>query len=127
MAIRRTQVTVTCTGGAGTSAGNDDTSTPIYGIILDVHLNYSASMAATSDVVIQEANHSPAVPVLTVNNNATDGWYYPTTPVDDASDGSEVTGLRKEVNVADHLNVAVAQANNNDVLIATIRWEDGKS
>lgn len=117
-------MTVVAAGGAGTSSGSGRTPELVAGAILAVHLDYSASMAATSDVTIQEAHNSPALPVLTVNNNATDGWYYPRVTVDNVADGADIAGPADYQNVADYLSVAVAQANNNDSVTATIVWDD---
>lgn len=124
--IRRTQVTVTADGSAGASVGSANTSHVVDGIIRAIHLNYSASAAATLDVTISEANESPALPVLTVANNATDGWYYPMHQADNAGSGADLEGAGAPVVARDALAVAVAGANDNDTVTVTVVWDDGR-
>lgn len=125
MAVRRTTVTATASaGGAGTATGDARSQHIVQGAILAVYLDYSAASAATMDVVINEANNSPALPVLTVTNTATDGWYYPRITVDNVADGSDLTGPADYQHVADYLKLALAQGNVNDSVTATIVWDD---
>lgn len=117
MNIRRETVTVTgAAGGAGAATASGTTSNIVSGVVLAVYLEYTDSPpAGTTDVTIEEATRSPALPVLTVSNAATDGWFYP----DVASVNSDV----KPVVVDDHLTVTIEQANNGDGVTATIVWQ----
>lgn len=119
MAIRRTQVTV-----VGNTTGK--TPYPIDGAILAVHLDYSASAHADTDVTIAEST-APALPVLTKSNNNTDGWFYPRVTVHGVSDGAAITGPVDYQSVGDHLAVTVAQNTDGQTVTATIVWDDLKS
>lgn len=123
--IRRTQVTVTAAGSAGAAVGSGETPHVVDGIVRAVHLNYSASMAATSDVTIVEANESPAIQVLTVSNNATDGWYAPMAQAVNQS-GAAITNQGAAIVARDSLTVSVAQANDGDSVVVTVVWDDGR-
>lgn len=116
--------TITCAGGgAGTSTGSGTTKEPINGILKAVHLNYGASMAATSDVTVSTKS-APTKTLLSKADNATDGWFYPQAQIHQASDGAAVAAQYEEIAVADYVTVAVAQANVGDTLIATLEyWE----
>lgn len=203
MAIKREKVIVTCSGGAGSSTGSEQTDEPVEGVILAVRLEYlkilaftsgsvvpqigdqisgatggatgvieqyevtsgtwaggdaagniwirdqsgtfqsenldndtasetnfatigadSTAVAATTDVVVDENIEAPPLPVLTVSNNNTSGWYYPRITLHDGSDGSAIVGPVDYQSVADYLGVAVAGANDNDALAVSVVWDD---
>ncbi len=125
MAIRRTTITATgATGGAGTATANATSSVVIEGHIRGVHLAYLDSPpAGTTDVTIAEKNNSPAMPILTVSNAATDGWFYPMAQAKNQA-GTDITGMGELIAVADYVIVTIAQANNADGVTATIVWDD---
>lgn len=125
MAIRRTKVTVTAAGSAGAAVGSARTTEIVAGRVHAVHLDYSASAPATTDVTITEGNESPAVPVLTVTDNATDGWYWPMAQAVNGL-GAAITGQGAQIVTADYLLVSVAGANAADTVTATIIWDDGR-
>lgn len=114
--LRRETVIVTgATGGTGSATASANTSNVVAGKVCAVYLEYTDSPpAGSTDVTIEEAGQSPALPVLTVTNAATDGWFYP----DVATVGSDVA----PVYVNDHLTVTIAGANNGDGVTATIVW-----
>jgi hypothetical protein len=122
--IKRTTVTVTgATGGAGSATANADTDIIVDGYIVAVYLEYTDSPpGASTDVIIEEANNSPAVSVLTVTNAATDGWFYPRAAAVNTA-GSAITNSNEKIATSDYLNVSIAQANNDDGVTATIVWE----
>lgn len=117
---------MTADGSAGAATGSANTPHVVDGIIRAVHLNYSASAAATLDVTISEATENPALPVLTVADNATDGWYYPAHQADNAGSGADLEGAGAPVVARDALAVAVAGANDNDTVTVTVVWDDGR-
>lgn len=115
MNVYRDTVIVTgATGGAGVATATATTSKVVEGKVVAVYLEYTDSPPATTDVTIQEAHESPAIPVLTVTNANTDGWFYP----DQASVNSDV----EPVYTGDYLSVTIAQADNGDGVTATIVW-----
>lgn len=123
MAIRRTTITVTgASGGAGTATANAISKEPISGLILAVHLKYTDSPpVGTTDVTVAEANNDPAMPILTITNGATDGWYQPMAGAEDPT-GAAYTSAVQQIAVSDYVKVTIAHANDNDGVIATIVW-----
>lgn len=122
MIVRRETVTVTgATGGAGVATATGKTVNAVEGEIVAIYLAYTDSPPATTDVTIAEANESPAIPVLTVTDAATNGWFFPMWAADNEA-GAAITNQGKPIVVADQLSVTIAQANNNDGITATIVW-----
>lgn len=126
MTTRRTQITASpASGGAGAATATARSSAPINGFIVGIHLAYLDSPPATTDVTIAEATNSPAKPVLTVTNAASDGWFYPNViPV--SVTNAAITNAHAPVYVADYVSLVIAQANDGDGVTATIYWEDGQ-
>lgn len=124
MAIRRTTITVTgAAGGAGVATANAISDDVVEGLIRAVHIAYTDSPpAGTTDITIAEANNSPAMPILTVSNAATDGWFYPNAQADNQA-GADITNHGQPIAVADHIKATIAQANNGDGCVVTIVWE----
>lgn len=124
MAIRRTVVTASpAAGGAGVATVSAISDIPIDGLIRAIHLTYlDAPPAATTDVTIAEAYRTPATPILTVTNGATDGWRYPMGQAIDQA-AATLTGMGAPIPVNDHVKVTIAQANNADGVTAIIVWE----
>lgn len=126
MAIQRLKVTVTgAAGGAGVATASATTSRIIAGLIRAVHLAYTDSPPATTDVTIAEATNSPAMSVLTITNAAADGWVFPMAQADNQA-GTDITGMGAPIAVSDYLTVTIAQANDADGVVATIVWDDLK-
>ena len=126
MAVRWTQVSATgATGGAGVATANATTSMPINGYIRAVYLTYLDSPpGATTDVTI-EGVQAPKVPVLTVTNAATDGWFYPMAQADNQA-GADITGMGAPIAISDYVKVTIAQANDGDGVTMTLYWDDGR-
>lgn len=122
--IRRTSVVVTAAGSAGAATGSGRTPLPVHGRIIAIHLDYSAGAPATTDVTITESANSPALPVLAVANNATDGWYHPVHQADNSLTGADLTNAAVPVFAADHLLVSVAQANDTNTVTVTVIWSE---
>lgn len=117
MAIYRETVTITGTlGGVGVSTATGYTTKIVTGVVVAVYLSYTGSPPATTDVTIEERNQSPALPVLTVSNANTNGWFYPAVT-------NQVSGSFP-VTVADYLKIVIAQADDNDGVTVTIVWVD---
>lgn len=124
MAIRRSTVTVTgATGGVGVATASAVSNKPIDGIIVGVHLTFVDSPPATADTTIEEANNSPAMPIITETNYNTDGWLFPVNSVVDAT-GTAITNGYQEVHVQDYVRVTIAQVNDGDGVTAVIVWDD---
>lgn len=80
--------------------------------------------ASTIDCTVQENNEWPPLPVLVVANLTSDAWYYPRVNVDDADDGTELTGPVDYQSPGDYLTLDLAQANDDDSILCTVRWDD---
>lgn len=119
--IRQTQVVLTAAGSDGSATATGNTNEVVSGCIKAVHISYGEN-TATADVTIVEANKVPAMPVLTVSNNGTDGWYYPQAATVNQA-GAAITDGGVDIVTNDHLEVSVAQANDTEVITVTITWE----
>lgn len=119
--VYRRVITVSgATGGAGLATADSDSDIVINGIIMAVHLEYvGLPPAGTTDVTVVESVNDPAMPILTVSNAATDGWFYPMAQADNQA-GTDITNQGREIAVNDIVNVAIAQANNDDGIVVTI-------
>lgn len=122
MAIRRDTVVVTTAGGAGEATGEARTAQIVDGIVRAVHIAYTGA-PATTDVVVAEANREEPMPVLSVANSNTAGWYFPVQQAVDAADATEITGVGVPVVTADYLMIEVDDANNNNTVTVTVVWE----
>jgi len=124
--IRRHTVTVAAAGSAGSATGSGQTTEPVNGLLMGVYLDYSASSAATGDVTLATA--SPAVTLLAVANNATDGVYLPRAlVVDTAAAGVTYDGTNEVYDalpVDDYVNVTLAGMNDGDTVTVTL-WVKG--
>ena len=121
MSTFRKTITVSgSTGGAGTSTATANSAVIINGIITALYLEYTGSPpAATTDVVLVEANNDPAMPILTVTNAATDGWFAPVHAAVDVADGA-ATGQGMFVAVNDYIKATITGANDDDGVTVTI-------
>lgn len=124
MAIRRETITATpAAGGAGVATIYATSTHVIHGVIRAVYLAYLDTPPGTTDVTVAEANNSPAMPILTVSDAATSGWFYPMAQADNQA-GADITNQGAPIVVADYVKVTIAQANNGDGVTATIVWDD---
>lgn len=124
MAVRRETVNLTSAGSAGSATASGNTTKPVHGLILAVYINYDGSAPGTTDVVIEEANEVPALPVLTVSNANTDGWFYPRVALDAVADGSDIAGPVDYQRVGDHLSVDISGTDDALSFAVTIVWDD---
>jgi hypothetical protein len=122
MAIRRTTVTVTgAAGGAGAATANAISTHVVNGLVLAVYVEYTDSPPVTTDVTIVEANNSPAMPILTLTDNATPGWYQPMADAEDIS-GAAIGNLVQQIAINDYIKATIAQANDGDGCVVTVVW-----
>ncbi len=127
MPIYREKIAVTgATGGAGVATKTGTSTRVIEGKIIAIHLEYLDSPPNTTDVTITESSNSPATPILTVTDAATNGWFYPAViPVSVAN--AAITNAHRPVMIADYVSVVIAQANDADGVNATIVWDSERS
>lgn len=110
----KVSLTVTPTGGAGTSTGSGTTPQPLNGLLTAIYVEYAASSAATTDVTITAAG----LPILTLTNINTTGWYAVQLPVYSAA-GAALAGVYVPIPISDVITVSVAQADNNKSVTVT--------
>ena len=120
MVIKKHTLKVTTTGSAGSASGSGHLSLPISRLVA-VHLNYdSAAPGGTTDVTITAPGNPASRTLLTVSNNATDGWYFPKEQ-DMGNTGSLITGSYSDPLIHDSLDMAVAQSDAlTDAVVATV-------
>jgi hypothetical protein len=107
------------TGGAGVATANTNSTNVINGTIERIYLEYTDSPpAGTTDVTIATIV-TPTVPILTITNAATDGWFYPMAQAQNQA-GADITNQGKPIVINDRVKVTIAQANNDDGVTATI-------
>lgn len=111
--IKTEKVSVTTTGGAGSSAGTGKTRRPLNGELYAVYVDYT-SQAATTDITIATEN-APVKTLLTITDTNADGWYYPRYVVHSEA-AAALTGTsggdRTKHPVDDYVTVAIAQGND---------------
>jgi hypothetical protein len=110
------RIPVTTTGANGSALGSTTVSIqPHSGVLHAVYLDYHADApGATTDVTISQAS-GPALALLTVSDNVTDGWYLPRRGTCGVTGTALSYGDGYTVNepqpVTGGLTVAVAQSN----------------
>jgi len=108
--MKKLKASLTPSGSAGSASGTAAFEQLADGKLYAVYLDYG-SVATTTDVDIKLAD--PAVSLLTVSNNATDGWYFPRhRPVSNtaAGFGAAVDDASQMLPVVGALNLVVAQS-----------------
>ena len=98
------------------------------GQIVAVGIDYHAGTAVGTDVVISVANRAgPALPILTVTNNKTDGWYYPRAS---AVSPTNAPITNSHVPIAFHGQLSAAVAEAGGALTAAVKvvifYDDGQ-
>lgn len=73
---------------AGSATARENTTAMVRGQLRAVYVDY-ATVTATTDITIS-AKSAPTETILNLNNNVTDGWYYPRRQVCD-KDGTALT------------------------------------
>ena len=117
-------------GGSGASTSNNTSSHVVVGQICSIGVTYNGSPPASTDVVIATAgNNGPALPLLTLTNANSDGWFHIRHKVDDES-GADITydgsnEVYEKVCVADNIKVTVSQANDDDSVDVVIVYAGG--
>jgi hypothetical protein len=118
--MQTTKITATTTGANGSAAGENISESPLSGFIVGVYVDYT-SQPATADVTITFP-YAPTKTVLTLTNNATDGWYYPKVLAHDEA-GVALTE-RIYIPIDGYIKAAVAQGNAGSVDVY-ILWIEG--
>jgi hypothetical protein len=125
MALKRISlVSGAAVGSDGSATISADTVQIIRGVVKVIHLAYAGDDPGSTDVTITEKT-APYLPVLSVGNNATDGFYYPAWLADDAADGAAMAEENAiPIQVQDQLTLTVDEANTGDIVTATIWYDD---
>jgi hypothetical protein len=108
--------TPAATGGAGAAAATIDTPNIVRGFIVGIFVQYNdAPPAATTDVGIKTnaaAGSRPSIPLLTITNAATDGYFVPEIATVTAA--NVATGGHSLYYIDDYIQVDLAGANAGD-------------
>ena len=102
-------------GANGVATANADSTQPVSGWVLAVRVTYNDSPPGTTDATVATKGASPAPPSLTIlslANNATDGWYYPR--IEQSEITGEGAGRYDYPYIHDALTITIAQANAGD-------------
>ena len=118
--IRSKQFIVTVVG----TTGSADSVQPINGRLLAIHLNYSGGMVATADVTITRLAEGdmPTETLLTVSNNAADGWFRPRAALVDSVNAT-IAGVFDTYAILGRIEVSVVQGTNTETVEVTILYE----
>lgn len=113
--------------GSDDSATGDATVGPVNGKVLGVYLEFDADCDPNTDTVVATV-HAPIKTILTVDNSATDAWYYPRAAVHDVA-GAAATfdGTRaivEPIAVRDYIKVSVHDADITHPIRAYIVVEE---
>jgi len=118
------RIPVTTTGSAGSATGSAEGDIIFRSKLHAVYLDYHGSAPATTDVTVKLTNPVAAT-LLTVTDNATDGWYLPRKQVCSEAaaaltyDGSNA--IAEAMPVAGKITVDVAGADElTDCVVAHV-------
>jgi hypothetical protein len=108
--------TAPAAGGAGVAAGTVISGHPARGFVAGIFVQYNdAPPAATTDVGIKTKSASgslPNIPLLTITNAATDGYFIPQVATVTAA--NVATGQYSPFYIEDYVQVDLAGANDGD-------------
>ena len=117
--IRTTSVSITTTGGDGSSAGSGSTS-PLTGELLDIYLNCAGTDADTMDITVSETTFGT---IMVRTDSHASGRYAPRMAVHDAAAAAITAGFDRYPLKDSILTFTIAQGNDDtDALVATVRW-----
>lgn len=115
--VKSSSFTVTATGAAGAAVGSQSSDGTIAGHIYAVHVDYAPSISDTTDLVLSLS--SPSLTVMTLSNNITDGWYYPSAQ-QTGNTGSGVSGAYDRLPFVGRMTATVAESTATDVVTVTV-------
>lgn len=104
-------------GGAGAAAATVVTPTKVSGLVLGIAIQYNDAPPATTDVGIKtksDAGKLPNIPLLTLSNANTDGYFVPKAGEYTAAGAS--TGGYAYFAIDDYVQIDLAQANDGDTV-----------
>ena len=118
MEIRSKSVTIDTAGSAGTSTGTDTVGNMV-GFLLDIDLDYHASMPNTCDITI---TNSEGRTLLNIDNNATDGLYVPRAVLCNSTGGA-LTAYDYFILDGGLVTIGIEQADElTDALVVKFRY-----
>ena len=113
MITRTETLTVTVAGSGGTV----QTGRPLHGELLAVHLDYGGTIA-TTDVTVATVG-PPALTLLDITDNASDGWYYPRAELVSTA-GSALANVADRLPLTGFVQAVVGGAEDGDTVAVTV-------
>lgn len=94
MSVQLAKIAVTTTGSAGSASGTAYSTSPVFGEVYAVRVDWHASAPGTSDidVTIESDDSRPAVTLYDKDDANTDIWVYPQVQATDVA-GAAITGV----------------------------------
>jgi hypothetical protein len=118
--MEKVKLTLTVSGTTATA-----TSTrPIMGELYAVGVEYASGTNATTDLTLKVVGNDgmPDLPLLTVADNATSGWYYPRGAAVNTSN-SAITNSFVCLPLHGKIQANVAQSTDTKVITVTLLYE----
>lgn len=120
--MNRIQITATASGSAGSATATAH-STHVRGLIHKVHVAYSGSPPATTDVILQDENDPASENIVTLPDNAVDATLYPRRKTQDNANNNITYDGSNEIYdrypIHGRLKLSVSQANDGDSVTVT--------
>ena len=116
--------TITTVGADGSAVGTDTSEHPINGNVHAIHVDYT-NQPGTTDVTIATV-HAPVTTIITLTDNATDGWFYPLL-LNQGVDGADLTTIYSQFAINDYVKVSVAGADGaggDETVKVTLLYEE---
>ena len=107
MSVEKHELKVSTTGSAGAASGSSVLAVPLSELVA-VHVDYHASVPATTDLTLKSPGNPASVTLLTLTNVNSDGWYYPKVQKHDNA-GAAITGDYADPVVHGNLSCDLAQ------------------
>lgn len=119
---RSTKIELTVSG----TTASGTTSAPVSGEVLEIHLAYSASMAATCDVVISSKADGgmPAENIISVFSNNVNGWFRPRATLVD-NHNVFIIGSYDTFHINGYIEASITLGTDTETVTVTIVYEAG--
>lgn len=111
---RHQQVVVSITGAAGAGTGSATSTSPAWGYVRAVHVDYQAGISNTTDITLTTG--SPSNTIMVKADSVTDAWYYPSVQFTGAN-GAAVSGAYGPFPVDGPVTVQAAESSTGTITV----------